>query len=136
MGESNNRQDVAQTASVVPVISMDVLRGKHYQSPGSEIGEGYHHWRRMIYVVLGRWPFFAAPGQRAFQSIPVATRYADLLAAYLMQQGYEVRVGDAYSEDTRMLKFWRRTSLDTLRAMLLPPARLEAMERVDARAEE
>lgn len=96
------------TPVITPVVMMEVLRGKHAPTPGSEIGESYEHWRRMVYVAMGRWPFCLAPARRGFQSVAIPARYAGLLAAYLGKQGYETRVSASYTDEARMLAFWRR----------------------------
>jgi hypothetical protein len=94
----------AQTG--VQTIQMDVLSGKHMRAPGDELGESLAHWRRLMYVALGHWPFGLA-GRRDFNSVAVPAHFADALRATLESGGYATRLSDAYTDEARMLTFWR-----------------------------
>lgn len=85
---------------------MDVLNGKHMRLPGDEIGESLAHWRRLMYVALGHWPFGLAVA-RPFTSVAVPAQFADTLRATLESGGYVTRLSNAYTDEARMLTFWR-----------------------------
>jgi hypothetical protein len=89
----------------MPVI-VPVLRGTHARAPGDEVGESLAHWRRLLYVALGRWPFGLA-GPTPFGSLAVPAPFAAPLLEALASAGYETRMSDAYSAEARMLTFWR-----------------------------
>jgi hypothetical protein len=89
----------------MPVI-VPVLRGTHEHTPGDEVGESLAHWRRLLYVALGRWPFGLA-GPTPFGSLAVPAPFAASLLEALASAGYETRMSDAYSAEARMLTFWR-----------------------------
>lgn len=92
-------------APTVPVVA-PLLNGKHEYAVGDEIGESLAHWRRLLYVALGRWPFGLA-GQRPFGSLAVPSHFADDLTTALRSAGYETRLSDAYTDEARMLTWWR-----------------------------
>lgn len=109
-GREDGREDAAlqepMSSRGSPLISMDVLRGKHMRASGDEIGESLAHWRRLMYVALGHWPFGLA-GPHPFNSVAVPAQFADTLRATLESGGYVTRLSDAYTDEARMLTFWR-----------------------------